>query len=270
MTILVENTFTVNNHIAISNKIKRISLYSLYFFPVIESKNLDDNYNIINDTSDITGTTRCGHKLLCFASNDYMRFDFNYHFTKSLYRVFMASSILIKNKISYLVNNDSFVYDGQSYPLLHNFSNSFYIPALKLGNIRSYFHRTLLDSLYIPIDVYVIAYLTNNGIVDMTESVIADISESYCTIDREKIDRNSVLSMLAYFLNYKTTQIVAYLLQFKHTWSCWSLSFYFIKEYPILLEKHSIYELLYHYINCTPKERNSSIIEDIHSALFIC
>jgi len=76
---------------------------------------------------------------------------------------------------------------------------------------------------------------------------------------------------LSYLLNYETEQIIKYLLQFKYTWTYYSLSQYFIVHYSEQLRQEGLYDILSEYINSTFKERNVDLIDNIHEKIFtIC
>ena len=69
MTIFVENTLSLNNHIAISNKIRNIPLFLSYFLPIIESINLDENYNVLTDSISNSIQREIKYKLIQFPNN---------------------------------------------------------------------------------------------------------------------------------------------------------------------------------------------------------
>tara|TARA_B110000858_G_scaffold197700_1_gene260352 strand:+ start:317 stop:1108 length:792 start_codon:yes stop_codon:yes gene_type:complete len=263
MTTFIENDFTTNNYITISKKIINIPFFSSYYFPIINSKNLDETYNHDIDQREIQ------YKLIYFITNDYLEFDFNNNFNKSLYHTFVATSILHQHNISYTLNCDSFVTHNESLPLLCNFSNSFYFPNIYYNDLQEYFSLSLLDNPYIPIDIFIITYIVHNNITTLSDNDIQNISELYSE-GREKINKNTIFINLSYFLNYSTNQIIKYLFQFKYTWTYHSLAYYFIIHYPILLSSQSLYELFNKYINSTFKERNVTLIDDIHNKLFVC
>ena len=161
MTLFIENTLSTNNHIAISNKIRNIPLFLSHFLPIMDFKNLDENYNVLENSVSNSTQREIKYKLIQFPNNDFTDFNFNNgsnnHFSKSLYQVFLGCLTLHEYNISYTVNDDSFVTINDHHsPLLHNFSNSFYFPVIRYGNLRSYFSLSLLQNPYIPIDIFVI------------------------------------------------------------------------------------------------------------------
>lgn len=270
MTCIVENSFFTNNNIYISKKIKNIDFFSSFYLPIDNYKNLDKYKKHITDTSLSLRQREIQYKIIHFFSNrEFNIFDFNINFNKSLYQTFLASSILVDNHISFTVNSDSFVtYDNKTV-LLFNFSNSFYFPIIKVNNLRSYFSLSLLDNPYIPIDIFLITYFSHNTLVtNITNQDIANITDLYCT-NREIISKNNIYVLLYYLKGYSSKDIIKYLLQFTHTWSYFSLSLFFINNYSELLKQHSLYDVLYQYVNSDITERKSTLINDIHDKIFI-
>ena len=47
MTEFIENSFSLNNNISISNRIKNIPLFFIHFNPIDHFKNLDKNYKLL-------------------------------------------------------------------------------------------------------------------------------------------------------------------------------------------------------------------------------
>jgi len=269
MTLFIKNTLSTNNHIAISNKIKSIPLFLSYFFPIIDFKNLDENYNVLEDSVSNSIQREIKYKLIQFPNNDFTDFNFNNHFSKSLYQVFLGCLTLHEYNISYTVNDDSFVMINDDHsPLLHNFSNSFYFPVIRYSNLRSYFSLSLLQNPYIPIDIFVITYIIHNNITIFDNRCLLSISELFFD-DREKINKNTIIMNLSYFLNYPIEQIIKYLLQFKFTWTYYSLSQYFIVHYSEQLRQEGLYDILSEYVNFTFKERDVNLIDNIHEKIFV-
>lgn len=268
MTIFVENTLSLNNHIAISNKIRNIPLFLSYFLPIIEYTNLDENYNVLTDSISNSIQREIKYKLIQFPNNTFIEYPFTDHFSQSLYKVFLCCLVLHEYNISYTVNDDSFVTINDNHsPLLHNFSNSFYFPVIRYGNLRSYFSPSLLKNPYIPIDIFVITYIIHNNITVFNNECLLSISELFFD-DREKLNKNAIIMNLSYLLNYETEQIIKYLLQFKYTWTYYSLSHYFIVHHSEQLRQEGLYDILSEYINSTFKERNVDLIDTIHEKIF--
>jgi len=277
MALFIENTLSTNNHIAISNKIRNIPLFLSHFLPIIDFKNLDENYNVLEDSVSNSIQREIKYKLIQFPNNDFTDFNFNNgfnngfnnHFSKSLYQVFLGCLTLHEYNISYTVNDDSFVTINDDHsPLLHNFSNSFYFPVIRYGNLRSYFSLSLLQNPYIPIDIFVITYIIHNNITIFDNRCLLSISELFFD-GREKINKNTIIMNLSYFLNYPTEQIIKYLLQFKFTWTYYSLSQYFIVHYSEQLRQEGLYNILSEYVNFTFKERDVDLINNIHEKIFV-
>ena len=47
MTLFLENTDSINNYIHISNKIRNIPLFFIHFLPIMNVKNIDNDYQLI-------------------------------------------------------------------------------------------------------------------------------------------------------------------------------------------------------------------------------
>ena len=77
MTIFVENTLSLNNHIAISNKIRNIPLFLSYFLPIIEYTNLDENYNVLTDSISNSIQREIKYKLIQFPNNTFIEYPFH-------------------------------------------------------------------------------------------------------------------------------------------------------------------------------------------------
>ena len=75
--------------------------------------------------------------------------------------------------------------------------------------------------------------------------------------------------MMAYFYDYNSVQIIKYLLQFKNTWTYYSICSFFLFHYSDLLKHFSLHQLFHTYIHSSFKERNTHLIQDIHDILFI-
>jgi hypothetical protein len=86
--------------------------------------------------------------------------------------------------------------------------------------------------------------------------------------DREKLDKNTIKQNINYLCNYKSKQIIPYLLQFKNTWSDYSICSFFMVNYPDLLNNFSLHKLFHSYIHASFKERSSILLEELHDILF--
>jgi len=294
MTLFLENSFSVNNYISISTRIKQIPLYFIYFIPIDRFKNLDERYKILPDTKSNTVTREIKHKILYFDLNKHIDFyenvDFrkSSYFEKSLYHIFYSCSVLRDNHISFTPtqfpfvlisdnihnnkhnnNNDHNIMCNKfdSLPLLNNFSHSFYFPSIHLHNLKLYFSQSLLQNPYIPIDIFLITYLTHYPIECLCNDNIEHILDLFLN-DREKLDKNTIKQNINYLCNYKSKQIIPYLLQFKNTWSDYSICSFFMVNYPDLLNNFSLQKLFHSYIHASFKERSSILLEELHDILF--
>ena len=139
MTLIIENSFSLNNYISISNRIiKNIPYYYLYFFPVIQYKNLDQKFKILISSNSNLVNKDIFYKLLYFHHNKFYSFKLSdTYFSKNLYHIFFSLNILRKNHISFLIDDDSLIFlnNDHQLPLLHNYSYSFYFPIININNL---------------------------------------------------------------------------------------------------------------------------------------
>ena len=308
MTLFLENSFSLNNYISISNRIKKIPFYYLHFVPIHCFKNLDEHYKLlpisksnliqreikyklvyfsqteeysrdierINNTNDTNNTNNNDNKeihdnkLAPIDVGESFVFKDTY-FASCIYHVFYSCSILHANKISFTPLNDcTFISSDTGIPLLYDFSQSFYFPIIQHSTFKMYFPESLLHNSYIPFDLFLIVYLTHHSNDCCCEKYIDTILELFSS-SRENIELNTINKIkteMIYFHNYPSDQIIQYLLQFKYTWSYYSLCYFFIVHYSDLLHQFSLNELFYSYIHSSCKDRNITIVDDIHSSMF--
>ena len=267
MSLLINESFSINNSIAISNKIKNIPFFFLYFNPINSFKNLDQNRNVLPLSSSNIILSNIKFKLIQHYYSQSKPFVFNSNFSKSLYHSFISSYLLQQISVCYIISSTPFI-DSDNLPLLNDFSFSLDLKKINYQNLKSYFSSDFLSNPFIPIDIFLISYLIHFKISKLDTETINLILDQY-TSNREKIEIYSILPILQYFLNYDSLSIIKYLFQFKLTWSYYSLSFFFIQYYSDLLKEYKLYETLMTYIQCHPKERNKNIINTINNILFI-
>jgi hypothetical protein len=303
ITLFLENSFSINNYISISSRIKQIPLYFIYFLPIDRFKNLDKHYKVLPNTKSNIVTREIKHKLLYFDATD-KSIDFRdiindfhncKHFATSLYHIFYSCSILYDNHIAFIPTFAPFVLpayrgigvndvdvdvddvDGShrmvnyyGLPLLHDFSNSFYFPAIHSHNLKLYFSLSLLQNPYIPIDVFMITHLIHHPVERLCDNDMEHILRLFFD-GREKLeilDKNILKQHFHYFLHYNSNQIIQYLLQFKHTWSNYSICYFFIVNYPDLLDNFSLRNLFISYIHSSFKQRSNNFLQELHVVLF--
>jgi len=272
MTLFLENSFSLNNYISISNRIKTIPMYFLYFVPVDTYKNLDEHYKVLPFSASNLIQREIRHKILSFDKNiDIYHNDFcaviTNQFAKSIYHLFYACSILHANQISFTLSSSPFHSNSGNLPQLYDYSYSFYFPIIQSRNLKLYFSRLLLQNPYTSLDVFLITHLLHHPVDNLCEDDTNYISELFVQ-RREKIDINSIKSILSYFHNYNSIQIIQYLLQFKYTWSYYSLCYFFIVNYSEFLMNFSLYNLFHSYIHSSFKERRTDLIQELHRVLF--
>ena len=269
MTDFLENSFSLNNNIFISNKIKDIPLFFIYFLPINNYKNLDEHYKILPNSSSNLIQREIKYKIVYYSSSNSNLFSFSLdNFSPSIYHIFYSSFILNKNNISFVVNSQSFVSIDDKLPCLTDFSSSFFFPTLQFNNLKLYFPFSLCKNSYIPFDVFLITYFLHNPIDNFCQTNVDTILDFFHE-GREKIEINKYKSIIAYFYDYNSVQIIKYLLQFKNTWTYYSICSFFLFHYSDLLKHFSLHHLFHTYIHSSFKERNTHLIQDIHDKLFI-
>lgn len=272
MTMFLENSFSLNNYISISNRIKNIPLYFLYFVPIDTFKNLDEHYKVLPVSNSNLIQREIKHKIIYFDNNidinqTNLCVDFSTNFAKSIYHIFYSCSILHANKISFTLTSKPFVSYRGNLPQLFDYSYSFYFPIIQSHNLTLYFSRSLLQNPYISLDVFIITHLLYHPIENLCERDTDHIIELFLR-RREKIDIKSIKTNISYFHDYNSVQIIQYLLQFKYTWSYYSLCYFFLVHYPDLLIHFSLHDLFDSYIHSSFKDRRTDFIQEIHRVLF--
>ena len=288
MNVLLDNTFSTNHHISISEKIKKISMFFLYFNTIKNVKCLDEDYRKIVDEQ----LTNIKYKILhfydeCRGGRVVNSVFQSPKFGKSIYHLFYSANILHDNQMSFTMvhfsdddddddddHDDSnivcspfVIQENNSFPLLNNFSNSFFFPIINLRNAKLYFSRSLLTNPYICIDVFLITYLLHLNIDVFTRDHMIEVYELYIK-DRCLTDKELIITSLEYFIDYNRNEVVKYLLQFKYTWTYYSFCYFFILYYPEQLRVNGLYEMFLKYIHTSLVERNTNIVKDIHDLLF--
>ena len=264
-------------------------MFFIYFLPIDSYKNLDEHYKILPNSSSNLIQREIKYKIVYYSSSNSNLFSFSLkNFSPSIYHIFYSSSILNKNNISFIVNSQSFVSitdnDNDNddnlpclLPCLTDFSSSFFFPTLQFNNLKLYFPLSLCKNSYIPFDVFLITYFLHNPIDNFCQTNIDTILDLFCE-GREKIEKiekigkieiNKYKNMMAYFYDYNSVQIIKYLLQFKSTWTYYSICSFFLFHYSDLLKHFSLHHLFHTYIHSSFKERNTHLIQDIHDILFI-
>ena len=306
MNLLLDNTFSTNHYISISEKIKKISMFFLYFNTIDHVKCLDKDYRKILDKGVANDQLRdIKYKILHFhadcTSDNINRVFQSPQFGKCLYHIFYSANILHDNQLSFtmvhfngetdsryeaedtegdsdIVCNSPIVIQpnnsfpllndfSYSFPLLNDFSYSFYFPIINFHNAKLFFSRSLLTNPYICIDVFLITYLFHLDIDVFTSDYLTVVSSLYM---KERIlhDEETVATSLEYFIDYKREKIIKYLLQFKYTWTNFSFCYFFILYYPEQLRTNGLYDMFLKYIQSPQVERNTNIEKDIHNMLF--
>jgi hypothetical protein len=273
MSLFLENSFPLNNYISISKKIQKIPLFFIHFLPIDNFKNMDKHYKLLPESNSNIVQREIKYKLIQYGNYVNKNIDYSPvfskdNFSKSLYHIFYSCSLLHKHDMSFTLSTQPFITcDDTRLPILHDFSYSFYFPSIHMDNLKMYFSSTLLQNTYISIDIFIITYLLQHPTDCLCHTDTDDIVELF-TERREKIDKKNIYNHISYFHNYNSQQIIQYLLQFKYTWTYYSLCYYFIIQYPDLLKHFSLYESFHTYIHSSFKERHSDIVQMIHRSLF--
>ena len=296
MNLLVDNTFSTDQYISISEKIKKISMFFLYFNTIDHVKCLDKDYRKILDKGVTNDQLRdIKYKILHFhadcTSDNINRVFQSAKFSTCLYHIFYSANILHDNQMSFTMvhfngENDSSYEDedtgcdsdvvcnspfvmqlNNSLPLINNFSNSFFFPIINLRNAKLYFPRSLLTNPYVCIDVFLITYLLHLNIDIFTHQHMMDVFNLYIK-ERPLNDNEVILKSLEYFIDYKKNDIVNYLLQFKYTWTYYSFCYFFILYYQEQLQLSGLNNIFLKYIQSSCVERNKNILKEIYSIIF--
>lgn len=269
MTDFVENSFPINNDISISNRIKNIPYFFMYFNSIQNFENFNKDYKRLPETSCNMIQREIKYKLITYIHQDYKVFHFtSTNFLKSLHHLFFSLRLLHSNNIFFTINNNNpFVHVKDNLPVLMDFSYSFNSSSFNVNNMKLFFSPSLLENKYIAIDVFIITYLINNSINIFDATCGDTIIEQY-TSCREKINKELLYSFIRIFNNYDATQIIKYLCQYKSSWSYYSFCYYFICNYSNLLSDNALLVSFYIYINSSFKERDNNIINLIHNQLF--
>ena len=288
MNVLLDNIFSTNHYISISEKIKKISMFFLHFNTIDHVKCLDEDYRKIVDNGLSNEQQRViKYKILHFhdmSTTEHVNHVFQSpKFGKCVYHLFYSANILHENHLSFTIvpfneDNDSnggdticnsplVMQPNNSLPLLNNYSDSFYFPIINLRNAKLFFSRSLLINPYICIDVFLITYLLHLDIDVFTRDHLTVVSDLYMK-DRMINDGETIVSSLEYFIDYNRDTIVDHFLQFKYTWTYFSFCYFFILYYPEQLRDNGLYDMFLKYIQCSPIERNTTIVKDIHNKLF--
>ena len=255
MSFFIENSLEVNNDIYISNKIKNIDNYFVYFFPIHNVKTLDQQYNPIDTNDDAKlhyiKDKNITYKLLSYYTDKFNVFYFSTDsFQKNIYHVFYSLNLLHKNNISYIIpNNRCFIVFDNNLPLLHNFSQSFYFLSKDEDTIDDdtidddtidIINNNYLDTFnfinnpYISLDLFLISFLKHHKINTLTQNDISNLIISYKS-NREIIDKSFLESFFNQYNNFTIKQIIESILKYKYTWSYYSMCLYFLIHYESFL-----------------------------------
>jgi hypothetical protein len=272
MTLFLENSFSLNNYISISERIKNIPMYFLYFVTIDSFKNLDEHYKVLPISNSSLVQREIRHKIIYIDKNvnigkNGFYTEFATNFAKYIYQIFHACSILRENKISFTLSSHPFISSDSNLPQLYDFSYSFYFPNIQFHNLKLYFSPSLIQNPYISLDVFLITHLLYHPIDKWCSEDTEQLSRLFLE-RREKIDINSIKKHLSYFHNYNSKQVIQYLFQFKYTWTYYSLCYFFIIHYSDLLKHFSLYETFNSYIHSSFKDRNADLVHYIHRVLF--
>ena len=138
MNVLLDNTFSTNHYISISEKIKKISMFFLYFNTIEDVKSLDTEYRKMVDKELTSEQQRdIKYKILYFhhkCTTEYINYVFQSpKFGKCLYHLFYSANILHNNQMSFTVvhfneddkdticNSPFVMQQNNSFPLFNDF-----------------------------------------------------------------------------------------------------------------------------------------------------
>jgi len=296
-----------------SDKIKQIPFFFVYFLPIDHFKNLDAKYKQLPHSVSNIVQRDIKYKIIYFKNICYNITKANFYshtFPAQIYHVFFSASILHDKQISFTINyiqdnhtsggynkngthidqdqdqdqdqddhsvifTPFIIHDQSQLPLLNNFSASFHFPSIRYHNMKMYFSRTLLTNPYIPFDIFLITYFLHNNIDTLTRNVLIEAKTIHTKVLYENIDRYDSLIKVDYidnmvdsFVNHDTSVVVRKLLSFKYTWTYYSFCLFFLNHYPKLLEEHGLSNIFCLYIQSSPDERNTDLINQIYYILF--
>ena len=260
MTILLKESFKLNNSIAISKIIKKIPFFYLYFNPIISFKLMDLDQNII------TNEKKCAYKLIKLYNNDNYTFEFDIHLPKNIYHVFLSIENLQHLNFCFIATNNSFI-KNSDYPVLNNFSQSINLNQINTSNIKSYFPKKMLSNIYVPIDIFIISYIIHNNVERIDKDAINNIIALFIS-DRKFITIDKILPIFIKINGYHRNEVINYLFKYNYTWSNISAMFFFIKNYNDLLNKTKLDSIFDKFISHIPEERDILIINKINDCLF--
>ncbi len=251
------NDSTANNEIYISELIRGIKNYKLYFLPTISScpislavinqkyidkckiidKDQDDyillelpyleNISFINLFSDSTRITR--HLFLTFIET------FKY--------ISIAIALLIeKDIVHYDIKEENILYSTKfENPILIDFGLSIPILQLDSANLSQYFYVYAPDYYLWPVEVHAINYMIHKG--DLTSETISNLVNKYVSnnigfsgLSNKFKERyiQSTIEFLNKYINMNKNDVFAELISFYKTWDLYALSIMYLKFLKVL------------------------------------
>ena len=251
------NDFTANNEINISELIREIPNYKLYFLPALDScpislaaidqKYIDkckiidkkhedyillqlpyiEHISFINLFSDPTRITR--HLFLTFIET------FQYIATA-------ISALIERNIVHYDIKEGNILYSTKfENPILIDFGLSIPILQLDSENLADYFYGYAPDYYLWPIEVHAINYMLHKG--DLTSKVIQELVNTYVSsnsglhsVSNKFKERyiQSAIEFLNKYINMNKDEAIAELISFYKTWDLYALSIMYLKFMKVL------------------------------------
>lgn len=271
MTDIINNSFSVNNHISISNIVNKIPYFFMHFNPIKNYKSLNNKFKIIPQSKSNIINSEIKYKLITYNNEEYDTFIMtSNNFLKSVYHLFFSLHILNNSNISFIINNHSIIsYNNtNNMPLLMDFTYSINLSLINFNYLIMCFPISLLKKKYISLDVFIITFLTHNKIEIVSISDVEIIIDQFL-LSRENKNKTRITDIVKYFVNYSSVQIIKYLFQFRLTWSYYSLCYYFINNHYEFLSNNELLVPFYIFINSDFKDRNNNeLLNIIHDKLF--
>jgi len=296
--IIHENTFSLNNAISISNKIKHVPSYHQYFCPIVSSTSLDKHFHKChsntnkNNSGNVSANVNVNsvQYILIHYESTFQEFPLlsDIYISSILNPAFdyisiyfnLLESIELLNKyniVCFCISHSSLIFDtSNNSTMICDFTNSFYIPSLHYDRLSMFFHEGVIhdneshdnDYACACFDVYFISYLLFHNIDEITEKILENCVNEFCAT-RSILKRHDIYKWTECLNGYTTSLVIQYLLQFASSWSIYSFNYYYyLLNYTTdnehFFQSH-ISTQIEDYLHCHPKKR----ILDFHNVLQI-
>ena len=252
--------FNAKNEIYISELIRQISNYTLYFLPVVAScpislAAIDPKY-----------IDKC--KIIEKNNNDYLLLELPYlehisftvlftdknrttrhHFLTFIetykYISIAISALLEKNIVHYDIKENNILYSTKfENPILIDFGLSIPIQKIKKSNLADYFYVYAPTYYLWPIEVHAINYMLHKG--HLTKEAITNLVNEYVvnnaglksfSKDFKYRYIDSAIKFLTNYVDMNKTDAITELIKFYKTWDLYALSIMYLKFFEQLFPR---------------------------------